>query len=453
MGSGIQGQALVDYAKSLDCIHCGLCLSSCPTYRLTGREASSPRGRIHLMRSVAEERIEADAAYAEELDFCLVCRNCESVCPAGVRFGEMMEHARDGIEGSHPRPLPVRLARWIGFRIVLPKRWALRLAIGALSVGQATGILGLIAPLLGRRGKALTQLPRVPRRSEREPLPSLTPADRGALPPGQAPGVATLFEGCVMPELYGRVNRACATTLAKLGEDVRCPIDRAECCGALHAHNGDLEGSRDQARRVLDSYGIEHPDAPIVVNSAGCGAHMKDYGRLLEDDPDYAEKARAFAERVVDFTEHTAPLLEGKQGFAALDGQAELRSSGPRVAWDDPCHLCHGQGIREQPRELLAKLQGIETVPLEGSESCCGSAGIYSVLRPDDSQAILAEKLEAFRRSGAEVLVTANPGCHLQWETGFRAAGIPARVMHLGELLAMAEFETVDRAERCSDPG
>lgn len=437
----MRGQALVDYAKSLDCIHCGLCLSSCPTYRLTGREASSPRGRIHLMRSVAEERIEADASYAEELDFCLVCRNCESVCPAGVRFGEMMEQARDGIEGSRPRFLPVRLARWIGFRVVLPKRWALRLAIGALSLGQATGVLGLIAPLLGRRGQALNQLPRVPRRSERGPLPSLVPADRRALPSDESPRVAVLFEGCVMPELYGRVNRACAATLTKLGEDVRCPVDRAPCCGALHAHNGDLEGSRDQARRVIDSYGVHHPEAPIVVNSAGCGAHMKDFGRLLEDDPAYAGRARSFADRVVDFSEHAAPRLEGKRAFAGTVGAAGTRGAAPKVTWDDPCHLCHGQGIRKEPRDLLARLDGIETVPLERSESCCGSAGIYSVLRPGDSQAVFAEKLEAFRRSGADVLVTANPGCQLQWESGLRSAGIPARVMHIGELLGDAEFE------------
>jgi glycolate oxidase iron-sulfur subunit len=409
---------LVDYAKSLDCIHCGLCLRTCPTYRLTGEEASSPRGRIYLMRGVAEGEIDpADPALQEELDFCLVCRHCESVCPAGVRFGEMMETARDRLVPAVRRPLAVRFLRWLGFRLVLPSRSWQSAASSCLRLLQRTG--------LDRLSRLARSLPRVPPREERAALPARTPAE------GEKRAEVAVLEGCAMRELYGRVNRATVRTLARLGVECLTAPEHA-CCGALHAHNGDLEGARMLARRTIAAFEALRGDGgtplALVVNSAGCGAHLRDVGRLLADDPAFAERARAFAARVVDFSV-----------FAARHAPADFAPSGRglgRIAYDDPCHLCHGQGVRKEPRALLDRLVGCERVELPDSESCCGSAGIYSLLRPADSRAVFDAKLAALEATGADVLVTANPGCQMQWEAGLARAGSRVRVVHLAELLA-----------------
>jgi glycolate oxidase iron-sulfur subunit len=418
----MNAQQLVDYAASLDCIHCGLCLHTCPTYQLTGAEPSSPRGRIYLMRGVAEGRLDPTAReYAEELDFCLVCRHCESVCPAGVRFGEMMEHARDALAAVQPRPLLERWARRVGFGWLLRKRWALRASFGALRLAQRLGLTRLAA-LTGARGRALAALPAVPAGRDRAPLPRTTPAL------GKRKAVVALLEGCVMRELYGRVNRDTLTVLARLGLEVRCDPAHV-CCGALHAHNGELAGARALARETiaaLEGLGDGH----VVVNSAGCGAHMKEYGRLLADDETWRERARTFASRVRDLSEVALEHAEGAP--RRVDDLP-----GP-LAWDDPCHLCHGQRIRSQPRALIDALSGVRRVELEQSESCCGSAGIYSLLRPGDSQDVLAPKIAALERSGAAVLVSANPGCQLQWESGLRRRGSRVQVLHLAELLARA---------------
>ncbi|MCP3917609.1 MAG: 4Fe-4S dicluster domain-containing protein [bacterium] len=412
---------LVDYTKSLDCIHCGLCLHTCPTYQLSGREASSPRGRIHLMRAVAEERLEPDDAFAEEMDFCLVCRHCESVCPAGVQFGAMMEHTRSGLEARGGRGVLARFARWLGFGVVLPSRFWLRLAVGSAGLAQRLGLARLTAPLLGSRKDAIRHAPRIPGRKDRRALPALTPAR------GSTKGSALVLEGCVMPELFGRVNRATAGVLAASGRECKTAPGHV-CCGALHAHNGELEHARELARGTIRAFDDVDADLPVVVNSAGCGAHMKEYTRLLADDPEWAERAAAFSARVVDFSE-----------AVQLD---DLQLTTPEVAgpvtYDDPCHLCHGQGVRAEPRELLDAIPGIERVELEKSESCCGSAGIYSVLRAADSLAVLNGKLNALEKSGARVLVTANPGCHLQWQVGVNRRGLDVEVLHLAELLERA---------------
>lgn len=425
-------EELAQYARSLDCIHCGLCLNTCPTYRLSGSESSSPRGRIHLMRAVAEGRLEPDADFAEEMDFCLVCRHCESVCPAGVHFGAMMEFTRDAwIGGGHPaaRGRLARLALRLGLG-ALARRRALGLSIGLLSLAQRSGLLRLVAPLLGERGRSIASLPPVPPRGQRRPLPARSPAR------GQRHEAVAMLEGCVMPELYGRVNRATAEVLAASGADVHCAAGHT-CCGALHAHNGDLAGARALARTTIEAFdalrGEDGAPLPVVVNSAGCGAHLREYGALLEGDPAWRERAAAFAARVRDLSVHLAEPRRSERLRARLgEGPAD---EGP-LTYDDPCHLCHGQQVRAEPRALLELLPGARIVALEDSESCCGSAGIYSVLRPRDSQEVLAPKLDALRRSGASVLVTANPGCQLQWESGVARAGQAVRVKHLAEVLA-----------------
>ncbi|MFT5052969.1 MAG: glycolate oxidase iron-sulfur subunit [Chlamydiales bacterium] len=422
--------AIVDYARSLDCIHCGLCLNTCPTYQLTGSEASSPRGRVHLMRAVAEAELDADAAFAEEMDFCLVCRHCESVCPAGVQFGTMMEFTRDALARTRPQGMLERFGRWLGFKVILPQRAALRLSVSLLGFAQRSGLLRLGAPLFGQRGRALLSFPAVPKRSERHPLP----ARRDAL--GTRHEAAALLEGCVMPEVLGRVNRATAEVLGACGVECHSAPEHV-CCGALHAHNGELDGARELARGTIAAFErlpAEGPGPlPVVVNSAGCGAHMKEYGRLLGDDPEWSERARAFSARVVDLAEYLADPVRLERLTDQLD---DAVSSTGVLTYDDPCHLCHGQGVRAQPRQLLDAIAGTERVELEGAESCCGSAGVYSILRPVDSREMLAPKLEALRRSGARTLVTANPGCQLQWQAGVQASEMDVEVLHLAEVLA-----------------
>jgi glycolate oxidase iron-sulfur subunit len=276
----------------------------------------------------------------------------------------------------------------------------------------------LIAPLLGERGQALTNLPSIPSAKERELLPERTPSSREDSTP------VTLLEGCVMPELLGRVNRATVRVLAAAGHEVLVPAKQPTCCGSLQAHNGALDEARILAKQVIAAF-EETDEIPVVTNSAGCGSHMKEYANLFEDEADWRERAERFSARVKDLSEILAerPL------------QAKLTSnvSGP-ITYDDPCHLCHGQGVRSEPRALLDQT-GHERVELRDSESCCGSAGIYSALRPKDAALILEPKLEALKDSGAKTLVTANPGCQLQWQAGIKSAGLDVEVLHIAELL------------------
>lgn len=422
---------LVDYAKSLDCIHCGLCLNACPTYRLTGVESSSPRGRIHLMRSLAEGAIEADAHYAEELDFCLLCRNCETVCPSGVQFGHLMEHARGALEPQRERTPFQVMARRVGFELVLRDRSVLRAVAAIGRAAQRAGLVRFAARVAGSAGRGLRDAPTIPPASERARLPQFTPAI------GTRRGAVALLEGCVMPELLGATNRATVRVLAACGFDVHVARDHV-CCGSLHAHNGERAGARALAVETItafDALADEHGQhLPLVVNSAGCGSHLKELAHALPAEPDHERRARALSGRTLDLTELLASGA-GALGLSELIARAHARPT-IDVAWDDPCHLVHGQRIQREPRAILARLPNVRSVPMDLADSCCGSAGIYSLLRPDDATRVLDPKLEALRASGARVLVTANPGCQLQWTAGIRRAGLEVRVLHIAELLA-----------------
>jgi len=423
----VDAKQLVDYAKSLDCVHCGLCLRACPTYRLSGRESASPRGRIHMMRSIAEGQSESDASFVDELDFCLLCRNCESVCPSGVHYAEMVEHTRAALFHSPARSGLGGFALRFGLRQILTRRNAISFLAALLRTAQRIGFFEFAGDAFGAPGRAMARFPRVPPAGERGPLPAVSPAI------GERRATVAVLEGCVMPALLGRVNRATVTVLRAAGCEVRCPREPV-CCGSLHAHNGDRVTAISLAKQMIVAYDAIEDESgepvPVVVNSAGCSAHMKAYGELLGAEPQWRERAAAFSARVFDFAEylveHALPDL-----LPQLDSPREVATP---LCFDDPCHLCHAQGIRQEPRELLDAL-GLERVELEESESCCGSAGLYSVLRPEDSQGILEERLEALRRSGARTLVTANPGCQLQWESGVRSAQLEVEVRHLAEVL------------------
>ncbi|HIG86861.1 MAG TPA: (Fe-S)-binding protein [Planctomycetes bacterium] len=413
----------LDYDLTLDCIHCGLCLNSCPTYRESGRESESPRGRIHLMRALGEGRLEADTDCVQALDSCLVCRNCETVCPAGVQFGALMESARNQL----PAPgLVPGFLRWLGFRVVLPNRRVLALLAGGVRLAQILHLPRLMAPLLGSRGATLASLPVFPPASQRRSLPNISPSTNESLE------TVTMLEGCIQRQLYGAVNRATVQTLNALGADVLTPADHA-CCGALHAHNGDLEEARRLAQETIQAFETvdgEHT-LPIVVNSAGCGAHMAEYPRLFADDPDWLARANAFSQRVTDFSKFVA------QPDRARRLQAQFKAGPARkLAWDDPCHLCHGQGVSAEPRELLDLIPGVKRVELASSQSCCGSAGIHALLHPEESNALLDAKIEEFQASGAELLITANPGCQMHWQAGFQRANLKIQTQHLAETIA-----------------
>jgi glycolate oxidase iron-sulfur subunit len=423
----------IDYAKSLDCVHCGLCLNSCPTYRISGAEASSPRGRIHLMRSIAEGALPADEGVKEELDYCLLCRNCESVCPSGVQFGQLMEGARDGAERAMPRTGFARLAREVGFGVLLRSRGALRAASALGRLAQRSGALELATRVLGDGAGALALAPAIPPARERARPPAFTPAR------GERLGAVAFLEGCVMTEFYSRVNSAAIRALSSAGFDVHVPLAHM-CCGSLHAHNGELHGARELARETIAAFDAvvdgRGAPLPVVVDSAGCGSHMKEYHHLLAADIAWRERAQAFSRRVQDWTEWMTREPARSRVRSALQAGAEARR-GLRATWDDPCHLCHGQGVRRPPRELI-EWMGVHHEPIEDPEACCGSAGIYSLLRPADSQAVLAPRLAALAATRAEVLLVGNPGCHMQWEGGVKRAGQATRVLHIAEAVDRA---------------
>jgi glycolate dehydrogenase iron-sulfur subunit len=411
------------YSRSLDCVHCGLCLPVCPTYRLSGRETSSPRGRIYLIRAEADGRLRPGAAYEEELHYCLVCRACETVCPSGVEFEALMEHARADAKKKTPRPgFPGALERFL-LRRVAPSRRALRLAADLLALYSKTP-LGAMARKLGIAGWLLrgarereALLPAVPKRSRRRDLAPFFPA-RGALR-----GRVAIQEGCVASQLFPDVNEAAVRVLTKNGFEVVL-WKEPSCCGALHAHAGDLDFARTLAKKNIEAF--ERSGARwLVQTSAGCGAHCKSTARLFEAEPAWQARGAAFAAATRDVCEF---LVE--QGYAPRRGPVDAK-----IAYDEPCHLVHGQRVSAQPKAILHSIPGAILVPLAGASDCCGAAGTYSIERTQDSLAILDAKMAAIRESGCDVVATGNPGCILQLRTGARRAGLSIRVLHPIQLL------------------
>jgi glycolate oxidase iron-sulfur subunit len=403
------------YARSLDCVHCGLCLQVCPTYRETGREISSPRGRIYLLRGVAEGRFELSEAVSNEAYLCLDCRACETACPSGVRFGSLIELARAEVEHAGlRRGWPKRLER-IALRRVLPHRARLRALVGLLALVQRLRLDRLVGALLpkGPRG-ALELVPEVPPADLRTPLPDFVPAE------GERRGRVGFFVGCVMPELFGAVNAATVRVLARNGFDVVIPQQQG-CCGALHSHAGDRSAACELARKNAAAFDAAEVDA-VVVNSAGCGAAMREAHDWLGD------AAAAFSGRVRDVSE----FLD-EQGLRDPDGRLEAN-----VCYDDPCHLAHAQGVVAAPRRLLEKIPGLRLVPHEDAASCCGAAGIYNLTHPEMSRAVLDRKLDALAAAAPDVIASGNPGCLMQLRSGVRRRGLAARVVHPIELLDAA---------------
>jgi glycolate oxidase iron-sulfur subunit len=421
------------HGATLDCVHCGLCLQSCPTYRATGRETSSPRGRIYLMRGHAEGRLDDPALLAEEAFLCLGCRACETACPSGVRYGEILEMTRAAVrdtergagEGASDRSGGGRLARLVErfmLREVVPRRGRLALLVRLLAFVQALSLDRLAAHVLPERlaaGAAL--LPRIPAASERRRMPAFTPAV------GQRRGRVALFEGCVMPEFFGRVNDAARLVLSRAGYDVVVPETQG-CCGALHAHAGDLSRARELARHNVSAFGgASEPFDAVVVTSAGCSAALKELEHWLGGD---GQPLAAKVRDVLEFLDAVEPRLS-------------LAPLARRVCYDDPCHLIHAQGIAAAPRNLLRAIPQLELVPHRNPETCCGAAGIYNLTHPEMATQVVSPKLDALAEAAPEIVATANPGCAMQLAAGLAGRGITARVVHPIELLEEASRHSV----------
>ena len=410
--------ATLDIPELYQCVHCGLCLNQCPTYRALRLEPESPRGRIHLVKAAADGRIELNERFKEHLYLCLLCRACETACPSGVQYGHIAETARAviGPPGSKLGRVILNLA----FTQLLPFPGRLKILFGVLRLYQRTGLQRLVQPLLPRKIRQMdAMLPAIPQRPFQANAQVLS-----ALGPRRAR--IAFLNGCVMPLLFGDINDATVRVLQRNGCEVVFPKGQT-CCGALTTHNGETSSAKAMARRNIDAFLTADVDA-IIVNAAGCGAAMKEYGHLLGHDPDYADKARRFSSLVKDAAEFLAQIgLAGKLG--------ELRMT---VTYQDPCHLAHGQRVRSQPRQLLQAIPGLKLVEMNGSERCCGSAGIYNITHAEMSQQLLQEKMPTITATGAEAVVAPNPGCMLQLRYGAQKYGPNVKVYHLMDLLDRA---------------
>ncbi len=411
---GKLGVRELDVPDLYQCVHCGLCLNACPTYRALRIESESPRGRIHLVRAAAEGRIELNEGFAEHLNLCLMCRACESACPSGVKYGRIAEAARAEI--GPPGSKLARAIANLAFTQLLPFPSRLRLAARLLRLYQRSGAGRLAGKILPARLREMNaMLPAAPDRffvPEAEVFPAI----------GARRARVGMLGGCVMSVLFSDIDEATLRVLRKNGCEVVLPKNQV-CCGALNVHNGETIAAKDMARRNIDAFLAFDLDA-IAVNAAGCGAAMKEYGHLLRDDPAYAAKAERFAALVRDAGEYLFDL-----GFVAPAAGVEMT-----VTYQDPCHLAHGQKVRGQPRALLQAIPGIKLIEMNTPDRCCGSAGIYNLTHAAMSQQILEEKMRSVAASGAAAVVAPNPGCMLQLRYGARRYGPAVEVFHLMDL-------------------
>ena len=422
--AGFSGADIPGESDLYRCVHCGLCLSSCPTYMETGRETQSPRGRIALMRAVSEGRLGITPRVVSHWESCLECRACEAMCPSGVPFGRLMERTRAQVTRQRKQSLLQKAVAKVFLRWMAPHPRRLALGVYLLRIYQRWGFRRLLRAslfrVLPRRVAELeAQLPQVSRRPF-QPRQEAYPAR------GEARMRVGLLSGCVMPQVQGDTMEATVRVLTRNGCQVHVPTGQG-CCGALNTHAGDLEMGRRMARRNIDAF-LEAGVERIVVSSAGCGSAMKEYAELLRDDPAYAEKAAQFAQLTVDVTELLAALpLDPPRGSVKL-----------RATYQDPCHLAHAQRISQPPRAVLRSIPGLELVEMEESSRCCGAAGTYSIVQRDLSSRLLRSKMDRVAAVEPDLVITANPGCMIQLEAGVEARKLPARVMHVVDVLDMA---------------
>jgi glycolate oxidase iron-sulfur subunit len=418
----------IDYAVLQQCMHCGMCLPTCPTYDATHQERNSPRGRISLMRAIADGKLEVTKAFGEEMYYCLGCLACETACPAAVDYAHLFEVARADIERAHVLDNPSRSAiRGLVLRGLFPRPRLLRFVGRLLWIYHASGTQWLFRTL--RLNRIL------PRRLQN--LEAQTPTARAKfssdlIRPVEQPAKTRyrvgVLTGCVQDVLFSEINRDTVDVLLANDCEVQTPSVQA-CCGSLHAHNGDTTTASMLARRLIDAFDVENLDA-IITNAAGCGSHLKTYDRMLAGDPLYASRAATWSRKLKDVHEWLAEIGIRKPDVPSAE---EFK-----VTYHEACHLCHGQKITKQPRELLRSVPGLTLVELPESTWCCGSAGIYNITQPEMAAQLQERKLRNIISTGVHVVATANPGCHLQLMQGARRAGHALDIVHPVTLLARA---------------
>ena len=423
LGSASPAGGGIDYDRFLDCVHCGLCLSACPTYLETGNENDSPRGRIYLMRGVVDGRIDLTPAVRGHLDLCLDCRSCETACPSGVQYGRLIEPFRVDMQKDE-RPSWFRRLVLYG---LFPYPGRLRLALAPARLMQLAGLdrvldwTGLSRLLPGPLGRMYRLLPRLG--AAGPVLPEVLPAE------GERRARVGLFSGCVGEAMFPETNRATARVLQANGCEVVVPRGQG-CCGAIHYHSGSSEPAVAMAGQNVDAF-PDDLDA-VIVNVAGCGSMLKDYGHMGQETAGVEASAVAalagFAGQVKDVSEFLSEL-----GLRDPPGEVPWRAT-----YHDACHLAHAQGVRRAPRELLERVPGLELVPLPESDICCGAAGSYNLTEPEMADRLLARKLAHIESTGADVVITGNAGCSLQLQAALAELEHPVRVVHPVEVLDLS---------------
>jgi glycolate oxidase iron-sulfur subunit len=419
----------LDYSVVQQCMHCGLCLPTCPTYTATKLERNSPRGRISLMRAIADGRLETSRTFGEEMYFCLGCLACMTACPAGVNYAELFEHARaeaeeSGLLRSAKRNLIRNLTvRWLFMDMrrlrMVGRLMRLYQQLGLQTLLRRSGILNLFPKRL-RELEAMT--PTIQPKFSAQLIKPLTPAI------GPRKYRVAMLIGCAQDLIFSDINRDTVEVLARNGCEVVTPPQQ-QCCGSLHGHNGELDLARDLARKAIRQFPPGEFDA-IISNAGGCGSHLKHYSKLLQDDPEYVERAKLWDAKLKDIHEW---LIE-------IGVQPPLADHAPEqvVTYHESCHLCHGQKITNQPRQLLRTIPNLKLIELPESSWCCGSAGIYNIIQPEMANELLDRKLRHVQSTGASIVATGNPGCLLQVLNGAKQRKLPLRLVHPVTLLAEA---------------
>ncbi len=403
----------LDNDKSLACIHCGLCLSSCPTYLETGNENDSPRGRIYLMRALEDGRLPLENETVKHIDLCLGCRACEAACPSGVEYGHLLEHTRDHIEKKYSRSIFQTALRRFAIEKIFPFPFRMKLALLPARVVKALKLQWMLPKLLRE------SLELIGDDTESGQLPEISTAKKKR-------GRVGFIEGCVMQVMFARTNRNSVRLLNDAGWDVITP-KKQECCGALYAHSGQLEKARKSARRNIAVFEELDLDA-IIINAAGCGSILKEYGALLADDPKWAKRGAAFSANVKDLTEWLK------------ESDLKSQNSETKVTYHDACHLAHPQGIMTAPRALVNE-HGGQLIEMPEADVCCGSAGSYNLTEPEMAARLQNRKVQNIISTGADVVVTSNPGCLLQIQSGLKKAGSPIQAMHIADYLTTGRGE------------
>jgi len=408
------------------CIHCGLCLSVCPTYELTKLERSSPRGRIRLIKAVAKGEMPITQTFADEMSFCLDCQACETACPAGVKYGTMVEAARIEVENAGFGSPAGRLIKRIALKLILAFHFNLKIAAKFLYFYQNFGIqkflhnVGLFKLISKRLSEVDKLAPRVSKTFSTNFIQEYTK------PEGEVKYKTAFLTGCLMDVMFAEINKDTIDVLSACGCEVFSPKDQV-CCGSLHAHNGDIETAKKLAKKNINAF-EKYDYQYLLSNSAGCGAFMKEYGNVLKDDKVYSERAKKFSEKVKDVTE-----------FLAIEKPIKnLGKINEIVTYHDACHLAHTQKVVSEPREVLKSIPGLDIKNLEESSWCCGSAGIYNIVRYEDSMKILQRKMNNIKNTNAHIVLTGNPGCIQQIKYGAEKFNVNVKVMHPITLIKQA---------------